>query len=359
MRRLALWLLVPALGAAACDEYDAPPETTLVVPPSGQWSKSTPLELAFTEPIAPDTLAITIYPYTLTKERELRADAAPLVADCRVGAGCGEVTLTVAENKEKASLSLGDLLDGKEGVLFILQVDAGLADAAGRVRKVADQFEFQLTPEVEEGAVDADLDSGVAGIVADLETILPGLRLRMYLDLGVNPADGKTQVVGTVATLKPEVTDVSSTHIEDFMLYGGDLGDHGWVIELTGQLFDLEDGRFLFKSDKKNLQITVIGVLNVVMYAYYLELTVTPDAGKNGRASVSGNMTAENYAYGVGELTPTGKPASGPIVGETFLGNELPTGLPRVCDAEPCKPVTDIGGLCYLPEEWKPGPSCP
>ena len=49
--------------------------------------------------------------------------------------------------------------------------------------------------------------------------------------------------------------------------------------------------------------------------------------------------------------------AAAPVVAYSSLVEEVPEGLPRLCDQTPCKTMDEQGGDCQLARPWEPGPN--
>lgn len=352
----AVFLAAMTTLGGACETYDPPPEPSLYVPSDGQWTSETPLTVLFTEPIRPETLSITLWPWALDAEGDLIAGTEPLVADCTIATSpCGAVSVAVSDDHTEATITYGDLFAGKEGRPFILALAPGLTDEGGKVLHHGERFKFQVNPAAQGDAVDLTLNSGVIALFADMSDTLAGVYLRLFMDIGVDPADGTVWIAGTVAQpdedQAPNATDPTLIHL---------YGDHrAWTIYAEGSVSEVEPGRFFLRLDPFDMHIKVLGVIDLQMNDFKLEMTIWPGAGEGGRDKVEGFVTASAVIMGLGEDATDLGGATAPIVAYGLSPDEIPTDLPRLCSEHPCDVMDKEGGDCQLPRPWSPGPSCP
>ena len=86
---LALVLAGCVLAHACGCSYDPPPDVTLVAPPGNRFVVGDPIELAFSEPIRPESLEVIVWPGhkdLYDREGARLPDVAPLLAACTVAA---------------------------------------------------------------------------------------------------------------------------------------------------------------------------------------------------------------------------------------------------------------------------------
>ncbi len=358
MVRRSLALLLALAAAPACETYDPPPETSLVIPSGGQWFPSTPLTLRFTEPVDPATLTVSVWPTTaLDAENFLVDDAQPLLADCNVAAApCGETTFSLSDDGLTAQLSLDPLVTGWIGKPLFVQVHEDLADLAGRPRRVFDRFPFQVSPEPSTNEpVEVNLETGVVAMVADLTSVLSGIYLRIILDIGIDPETGEMWMIGTVAKLNgdhpPNTTD--PLHLDPR------LDGEGWAVFFSGQVTKVSDEEYFIATDTADLHVKVLGLIDVQLKDLRLEGLIKPGQGPDGRDLISGTLTSSKVLMG-DPADPTDLAAA--AAGWTATGlraSEIVDGLPRLCDAAPCTQLAaDTGFDCQLPSPWTPGPDC-
>ena len=346
--------LAAALAAAAltaCGAYDPPPDVALVQPPAGLWTRDTPLELTFSEAIDPATLAVTVWPYDLDEEGELRPSARPYVEACTLYTSpCGSFAMRLDDARTRATLDLNDTFESAEGVPLLLEVHAGLADAAGRVRRVPERFDFQVSPRCGAEPVDIALQTGVIAMTANLQ-VLPTW-LHLYLDFAVDPASGAAVVVGNVARLDAGLPP-NYNHPDGFNV---DLTATGWAVAFTACLIDQHDGSFYFQSDPFDVNILVLNTIPVTLAGFQVQGTLVPGSQVDGRDFASGTLSTTGGSFG--DPPNPVDPITTAWDGFSFLAAELPPGLPRVCADDPCAAYADTGGDCQIPSPWEPGVVC-
>jgi|GEM_PF-1146119 len=356
-RLLAALLMTAVLGATApaCETYDPPPETELLVPDNGKWLAFTPVVLQFTEPIDPSSLVITLWQRTLDDEGDLLEGSEPLAAGCTVSADspCAEITMTLNDDGDRLSLDHGTFLDPVHGKQLIVEVHAGLKDLEGRERKVKDWFPFSITPDcappdpaVPSTHLDFQLTSGVWGLFADLTDTLAGIYLQMFVDVSIEKETGRIWMAGTVATNAgdPGTTDPTNLAVYD--------DDKGWTVFMTGTMGQKADGSFCFSTDTTDLKVKVLGLIDVELKDFKLDFGMTPMSSEDGRDELEGFMTASQALMNGSDLGS----AAAPVVAYGSLQTEIPGTIPRLCDPEPCKTMKEQGGDCQLADPWEPGP---
>lgn len=356
-------LALMVLGLApACEEYDPPPEVALVYPEGGMWFRDSAIELVFSEAVEPESISFSIWPHDLDIEGEFLPDTEPIATGCTLE-GCasasnnGEpVAVSLSDDAMRLTITQGGLFECREGEPFLIRVAAGLEDTAGRTRKVDTEYVFQINPRPQGGAIDLPLDSGVLAMVADFGDLVPGVRLRLYCDIEVDPTNGEAVLVGTLGGLKdPDLpaNTVDPNHLEP--RYGED----GWSILLTGVIYEKDCGEYYFETDTTDLHITVSSVFLVHLNGLGLEATIRPDEGLEGRIHFEGYMHIEEGFWGIdpSDMAPLGEGGAA-WEGNMLKSNEVPAKLPRVCSEEPCAVHEEFGGDCKLPEPWVVPPSC-
>lgn len=358
MNRLGLGLFLCLLPLVACEVFDPPPTVSLEVPEGGVWFADTPLTLRFSEPIDRDSFTFTIWPLEYGPEGDIASDALALVADCSLtSATCGPMTIDFNAAGDEIVLGHSDLFADKLGTPFILQVHAGLMDTASRPRRVPTSFEFQISPTQDVGAVEVNLNSGVLLMVSDFSAAIPGVYLRLMLDLVVDESTGKSWVAGTVLSLDPslglppETSDPTAMNLYD---------DHqGWTVYLEGQVSALSDGRLFLRTDPVTVTVNVLGFIWVQLQDFQLEATIEPGMGAGGRDIASGLMTTSRALMnGPDDPDDLGDIASALVMKGIFL-EEVPVELPQICEENPCEHMNEAGGDCQLASPWTKAPACP
>jgi hypothetical protein len=351
------------LTASACEQYDPPPEVSLIYPEGGMWFRDSPLELQFSEAVVPETISFSVWPHDLDIEGRFLPGTEPIAKGCTLN-GCesaqhsGEpVAVALSDDATRLTITQGGLFECREGQPFLIRVAAGLQDTAGRRRQVHTEYVFQVNPRPQGGEIDLDLNSGVLAMVADFGSLVPGIRLRLYCDIELDEANGEVVIVGTLGGLKdPELpaNTVDPNHLEP--RYGED----GWSVLLTGVIYEKECGEYYFETDTTDLHITVSNVFLVHLNGLGLEATIRPGEGLDGRMHFEGYMHIEEGFWGIdpADMAPLGEGGAA-WEGNVLEADEVPVKLPKVCATNPCAVHEEFGGDCKLPDPWLPPASCP
>ncbi len=343
------------LTAAACDEYDPPPEVRIVQPSVGFWTSSTPIELDFSEAIDPATLVLTIWPSEVDLEGNFRPDVVPLVADCSLATSpCnGLLALELNETATRAILTQNEFFADREGKPLILEVHAGLADPAGRQRKVSTRFDFQVNPRCGNEPIDIALDTGMLSLTANLQ-VLP-IWLHMYLDFAIDRQTGKFAVFGSFARLEQRDPQLGPNynHPDGFE---PDLTSAGWAVYFTGCMVAQGNGRFFLQSDPFDVNIVVLNTIPVTLTDFQVQGTLEPGGAPDGRDFVSGTLSTSGGSFG--DPPNSVDPITTAWDGFGVIEDEIDPGLPRVCEEEPCAEMDAGGADCQKPDPYEPGPVC-
>jgi len=315
---------------------------------------TTPIEIVFTESIDPASLVITVWPSEVDLEGNFRPDVVPVIASCSLATSpCGGMALTLDEKATRATLVQNDAFKDREGKPLILEVHAGLADPVGRQRKVATRFDFQVNPRCGNEPIDMDLETGVLSLTANLQ-VLP-IWLHMYLDFAVDRATGKFVVAGTFARLEQREPQLGPNynHPDGFE---AELGQTGWAVTFTGCLVNQGQGQYFLQSDPFDVSILVLNTIPVTLTDFQVQGTIKPGGANDGRDFVSGTLSTSGGAFG--DPPNNVEPITTAWDGYGFRADEVPEGLPRVCEETPCAGMDAGGGDCQIPSPWDPGPVC-
>jgi len=356
-------LLVLALGLAACDAYDPPPEATLKLPAAGFWDPSTPVTLTFTEPVDAATLSLAVYPDVRDQERELPPGTPPIVSGCTVQAPCGGMTMALDEAGTTLTLTQNDAFASVIGQPLVLVIARGMADLKGRTRKVDSLYYFQINPESIDQPTDIVLETGALSFVMDLQVV--PLTLHMIIDLAVDPDTGRTIIIGTVAKNR-EKDPAYPTNYPYPAAQIPDLTSNGWSVFFLGRVTDQGDGSYFFQSDPFDVDISVAnGAIPVTLTAFQVQGTITPHGGVaadcgeypgecEGRDKGAGIVSTSGGSFG--DPPNPIDAISSSWVGYGFHAAELEafSGLPRVCRATPCDVMGPAGGDCQMTDPWRP-----
>ncbi|TNF22764.1 MAG: hypothetical protein EP329_28245 [Deltaproteobacteria bacterium] len=344
--------LAALLGAPACESYDPPPTTSLVQPTSGLWTKNTPVVLRFSEPIVSDSLVVTVWPHDLDEEGDLLPGTHPLVDACTVATSpCGTFVMTLDEDRTELTITVNDTFAEEEGVPLILDVHAGLEDGAGRKRRVNDWFDFQISPLCGSQPIDIELHTGVISLTANLQ-VLP-IWLHLYMDMAIDPDTGLATVVASFAKVRSGLPS-NYNHPDGFEL---PLDIAGWAVTFNGCIIAQKDGTFFFQSDPFDVNITVLDTIPVTLAGFQVQGTLDPRSQVDGRDFASGTLSTTGGAFG--DPPNSVDPITSAWDGFSFTPEEIPEGLPRTCEEDPCAEMDTEGGDCQLTSPWTPGAVCP
>ncbi|MFT7580580.1 MAG: hypothetical protein ACI9MR_002251, partial [Myxococcota bacterium] len=295
---LALILALPMVSLA-CDDFDPPPEATLIQPDVGFWTSDDALTLTFTEPIEPASLVLTIWPNDRDIEGVLSEGVAPLIDACTLAtAPCSGLGMTLDETGMIVTIDQGEVFADNEGVPFILDVHPGLSDLAGRSRNVHTFFDFQINPACGNEPTDIDLQTATMSLTADLQ-VLP-INLQMYLDMTIQADNGRVLVIGTFARL---ITDAPANTADpaDFRL---ELDPTAWAVVFEGCLVEQAPGEYFFVSEPFDISITVLQSILVTLTDFKVQGTIKPSAD-SGRDTGSGTMSTSGGSFGTKDSEPT------------------------------------------------------
>lgn len=347
---LAAALAVSAL--AACDTYDPPPRAGLLQPADGRWTKNTPLVFDFSEAIDPDTLVVSVWPYSVDPEGNFRPEARPIVEGCSLATSpCGTFAMTINDSHDRVVIEFNDTFDDYEGVPLVLVVHEGLRDPAGRTRKVADRYDFQVSPLCGAEPIDIDLQTGVISLTANLQ-VLP-IWLHLYMDVAIDPDTGTAVVVASFARVG-EGLPTNYNHPDGFEPA---IDSTGWTVTFTACLIDRKNGTFFMQSDPFDVNIVVLNTIPVTLEGFQVQGTIAPGSEAEGRDFASGTLSTTGGSFG--DPPNVVDPITSNWDGFSFLASEIPEGLPRVCADAPCATMDEVGGDCQLPTPWVPGAVCP
>jgi len=349
---LALVAALALAGASlGCEAYDPPPKTSLAQPAGGNWTRTTPLVLVFTEAIDPSSLVVSVWPGELDREGRLPPGAQPIVDACTLAdSPCGSFAMRLDDAKERLTITVNDTFDDLEGEPLILAVHAGLRDLAGRTRKVEDWFDFQINPLCGSEPVTVELDTGVISLTANLQ-VLP-IWLHLYVDLAIDKETGATVAVATFSRVR-EGLPANYNHPDGFEVA---LDPTGWAVTFTACLLEQPNGNLFLESDPFDVHIVVLGAIPVVLEGFRLQGTIRPGAAGGGRDTASGTLSTSGGSFG--DPPNTVEAITSAWDGFSVRADELPEGLPRVCADDPCGGLAVAGGDCQIPSPWQPGAVC-
>ncbi len=190
-------VLVLAAMLAAC-EYDPPPEVEWFSPALGDFTTDTGTDLVvrFSEPVEPDSLAVTLYRRTLEAmgaEEDLLPRCTPdltsgciepVAGPCFTTGDCPGGTCTLDD--EGAEATLDPLLDLRVGD-YLLRISAGLRDLQGNRTGVPYDISFSVKLTDEGGQTTFEPGVFITWMNLDEPLVFP---LEMYWHIRVEPDTG-------------------------------------------------------------------------------------------------------------------------------------------------------------------------
>lgn len=370
---LALVLAGIALAAAGGCTYDPPPDVTLVAPPGNRFVVGDPIELAFSEPIRPESLEVIVWPGhkdLYDREGARLPDVAPLLAACTVAAspcGDGGVALTVADDRTGAAIEVPDGALGPTSQPLVLEVTGRIEDEAGRRKKVSRTFDFQIVREAWNPYADAvqeDVaDDAVQPPFFD-ETVADGphffhasftspitISQQFWCDARIDHEKGRYIMV--MADADP--VDGAPKNTNDPTRCVLDQGAEGFLFVAQGRIWQDEPGADpVFEGDPFTLGQT-IGPIFFELRDVVIRGTVTV---QDGRSKWDGTMAVRELYYKVGDIEQFYPSDQANFQVFQLIASEVPADLPRVCVANPC---AALAGACGLPAgvAWPPVEFCP
>jgi hypothetical protein len=366
---VALGLTVGAGGCA----YDPPPEVRLVAPTGNRFLLGTPIVLAFSEPVRADSLVIRVWPgkkdlydlegMRLPEVQPLLDRCAVAVAPCQAG-----VVLTLADDRQTASLAVDEGALGPEGQPLVLEVTGSLQDDKGRRKKVSRFFDFQIvrdiwTPSDDVLVGDATGEADATDVPPIPVTVSEGphfffaqftspieLPQQFWCDIRVQPDTGRFLIVLTDA----DPVDGAPRNTTDPTQCVVDTGVEGFIFTAQGTLHQATaDADPTFEGDAFTLSL-LIGPILFELRDVVMRGTVSV---QDGRSRWDGTMAVREVYYKVGDIEEFYPSDQANFQMTQLLTTEVPPTMGRVCDATPC---TVVGGKCDLPAGTWPIPAfCP
>ena len=356
MRRLPLSLLLLSLVAplgAGCELYDGPPQPSIVGAEDGSLEDATaPLVLAFSEPVDPATLAVTIMRFETDVEGNLFDEDADKETE-------PEKFFSFAKGEIKAGTtefvdgSKAELVDGGAtlvirpaaplpvGPKLALVIEKDLADLNGNLTTVRKRLLFGYSFKLECDKPSTVFPTGKYFLLADIEKPLQ-TQVQLWAAFYVDPETGRVRGQATNADRdKTQVCPMSCKSSEVCRLLpepkcvapserAGTTDEHsdyvpngtpptGYSFTIDGCAVDQPGGKVVFATAPTDVvtQIPRVTLRNVTLTAEF-----APDA--NGVLRGTGTLAADTVLIGT---TPSGK-GEGNLVGRLVPAEEAPADIP-------------------------------
>ena len=338
-------LSIAGLCASACAEYDPPPEATMVLPEGGAFQQGDQIEVEFSEPVAPDTLAFRVWPNERNLENEIPEDVEPLIDRCSVGT-CGDLTVNLSGDRESATLVFDGEL-GTPGRPLTIELLEGLADADGNDTGTFSRWDIQFRATGLVNSEPVEFDQGVYIILAQVEKPIPTV-LTLISDVRVLE-DGRMALAGGEGD---EINgDAKNTQNPRNLVI--DETSQGWAAHVTGFVSLTEDGKRLMETEPVELNLPV-GPLRVEMGSVrvFADVVENPETGKD---MLDGTLSFESLTLWNGDRSNVQDGGSTAMVAQFVPPELVPEGTPEVC-GNLCGAVVD--GYCEVPEDFPPPGFC-
>lgn len=252
-------VLLPAslLGAISCEEYEPPPEVRLQLPEGGAFLPGVPLTVLFSKPIDPATLRVNIWPDERDIEGAFLVTTKPRVEQCTLAKPpCGDLTMTLADDKKSATLALDIEGLGQAGPPYVLDVMRGLADADGNDTGQSSFFDFQFRTEEVVNEDPVEFDDGTYILVGSVTQPLPAV-LTLISDIKAIES-GEFYLAGAEGDPISSDFPNNTRNPEELMV---DETNLGFATFVSG-FIQLKDGRRLMETQPTTIQIP-LGPLTV------------------------------------------------------------------------------------------------
>ncbi|MDI1475728.1 hypothetical protein [Polyangium sp. y55x31] len=348
MRRLPFSLLLLSLVAplgAGCELYDGPPQPRIVGAEDGVLEDATaPIVLAFSEPVDPATLHVSIVRLETDVEGNLfdEDDDPESTPEEFFSFTTALTTGGTAELVDaNATLVIKPSAPLPVGPKLALVIDEGLSDVEGHVTTTRKRLLFGYTFKLDCDKPSQVFPTGKYFLLADIEKPLQ-TQVQLWASFYVDPATGrvrgqatnadrdKTQVCPMscksteVCRLLPEPQCVAPSEragtadeYSDYVPYGTPPTGYSFTIE--GCAVDQPGGKVVFATAPTDVivQIPPVTLRNVTLTAEF-----APDA--SGALRGTGTLAADTVLIGT---TASGK-GEGNLVGRLVPADEAPPDIP-------------------------------
>ncbi len=343
---IPLFLLCSLLGCDGIFSPDPPPAISWLPPAEGILREGDSIQLEFSEPVTAESLVLQIWSAERDIEGELIAEE-PLLANCgALDADCGDLELTLSEDRMRAALWLDPEGLGQPDVPLSLEVRAGLSDDAGEATGVAFFVDFQFAP-LACGAAPATLEEGNWILGGTVEEPIPGVVLTLISEIRVLE-DGSLAIAGIDGNAIDGAP--KNTRVPEELIVN--LTDQSYGIHAVGCVTGTGSERFLeTEAFDVHIQIGPIGI-DLLGGRLNGKVTVDSDTGHDRLDSTLSFQTivldsggGEPFNYGAGSVTMTGK---------YVAPEDAVEGAPTICEA-PCGALVH---QCTPPADFPPAGFC-
>jgi len=343
---LALSASLLALGA--CQEYDAPPEVSIVAAEGGGYVPGTMLSLKFSEKIDPDSLVIKIWPNALNQEQEFEPSVRPLVESCKI-LSCGtDVSVELGQDGRTLWMDFNQETLGKAGSAFLIEVQPGLKDVEGNDTGATQRFSvsFKLEDDGRTNTEPVPFDQGTYVLVGEITKPLPAT-LNLIADIRVLE-DGHFALVGAEGahiegapknTGNPDELTVNTTKT-------------GFAVFIPSGFVFYRDGERLLETDPVDVDVP-LGFLDVTLK----EVRITGKIVKNPETNkdrIESTLTFSQVIITKGASVTEYEAGATAFEGDWVEPARAPEGHPKIC-SDFCGVLTRS---CEPPSPWPPENFC-
>ncbi len=341
--------LLAASSLFACETYDSPPVAELQLPEGGAFLEGEKIRISFSEEVAPQSVAVRVWPNVRDIENEFAEGTKPFVESCGTGEECGELEVELTDSDE-IELSLGGDL-GRPGQPLAIELLPGLEDLAGNATGASTIWDIQFRSGPFMGgdagpdagpSVPVEFDDGHYILLAQVDKPLPAV-LTLISELRVLP-DGRFVLAGAEGdeingapknTRDPENLVVDETNL-------------GFTAHVTGRVTVADDGRRLLESEPFDVTLPVLSSLVVEMEEVRLfgEIVKNEETGKD---RLDGTLSFAGLTLINGENENVQPGGSTALIADFVPEDVLPSGVPEIC-GDLCGAVVE--GLCEPPEDF-------
>lgn len=344
----ALAMCSSLLALSACQEYDAPPEVSIVAAEGGGYVPGTMLALKFSERIDADSLLIKIWPNSLNQEQEFEPEIKPLVDGCTVSSCGSDVSIELGQDERTLWMDFNQETLGKAGSAFLIEVQPGLKDKSGNDTGAVQRFSvsFKLDDNGRTNTEPVPFDQGTYVLVGEITKPLPAT-LNLVADVKVLE-DGRFTLVGAEGehiegapknTANPDELTINTTKT-------------GFAVFIPSGFVFYRDGERLLETDPVDVAVP-LGFLDVTLKDVRLtgKIVKNPETNKD---RIESTLTFSQVTIKQGARITEYEAGATAFEGDWVEPARAPEGHPKIC--------SDFCGIltrsCEPPSPWPPEDFC-
>ncbi|HVY45155.1 MAG TPA: hypothetical protein VHB21_04710 [Minicystis sp.] len=339
MRRALLPLALALVAAAGCETFDAPPEPRVVGLADGVLAdEKAPLVFAFSKPVVPSTLSLTIAPYVTDAEGDVLVPDQPFFEHTeRFGSSGGEGVFE--DGDTRYVVTLGAPLP--VGPRLVALVEPGLADRTGATINAERRLVFGYEEKLACNAPSKRFRSGIYFFLANVKQPIP-TQVQLYASLRVDARSGSfigqftnadrdrdpsrcamKCTDGEVCRTLPEpscaLPSDPAGSVDEYPDYlPNDAPPTGFSFTAKGCVVDRPDGSIAFETLPVDVTVTqpVVTLRNARLSASFRD--------DGGTLVATGSFAADDVLFGT---SPSGA-ATGDLTARSLDADEAPPDVP-------------------------------